>query len=153
MLTQTVYEGDVPLQPADFVPGTANLISRLMELGEGANHRTDVVLGVPASFPIPRDRAVRLYGPTMSLVVLRSLAPKHAPCPSRGRAQNITAFLIWPPALDTRVGSANTGIRWRVGPDLQGKSDHRDCGYRAPHPQRDTSSLVAHLRRFYLSNH
>jgi molecular chaperone DnaK (HSP70) len=49
-LTQAVYEGDVPLLPADFVPGTAKLISRLIELADAANHRSDVVLGVPASF-------------------------------------------------------------------------------------------------------
>ena len=50
ILTQTVYEGDVPLEPADFVPGTAKLISRLLDLADGADHRHDVVLGVPASF-------------------------------------------------------------------------------------------------------
>ena len=49
-LRMPVYEGDVPLQPSDFVPGTARLIDSLIGLGDGRSHRNDAVLGVPASF-------------------------------------------------------------------------------------------------------
>lgn len=50
ILSQPVYEGDVPLQPSEFVPGTAQLINGLMNRVDGRPHRGDAVFGVPASF-------------------------------------------------------------------------------------------------------
>jgi molecular chaperone DnaK (HSP70) len=45
------YDGEVPLQPKDFVPGTARLISELIKRSKASDaDRKDVVLGVPASF-------------------------------------------------------------------------------------------------------
>jgi molecular chaperone DnaK (HSP70) len=45
------YEGDVPLTPKDFVPGTANLIQELIRRSTAiAEDREEIVIGVPASF-------------------------------------------------------------------------------------------------------
>jgi molecular chaperone DnaK (HSP70) len=57
-LHQPIYEGDVPLSPAVFVPGTADLIKRLLT-ETGALRETDFVFGVPASFHTPGKKRLR----------------------------------------------------------------------------------------------
>jgi molecular chaperone DnaK (HSP70) len=45
------YDGEVPLKPKDFVPGTASLVKEIIRRSKvSAEDRKDVVLGVPASF-------------------------------------------------------------------------------------------------------
>jgi molecular chaperone DnaK (HSP70) len=46
-----LYDGEVPLQPAQFVPGTARLVQQLISRSRTEEHDlAEVVLGVPASF-------------------------------------------------------------------------------------------------------
>jgi molecular chaperone DnaK (HSP70) len=46
-----IYDGEVPLQPARFVPGTATLISEIVRRSDTApSDRDELVIGVPASF-------------------------------------------------------------------------------------------------------
>jgi molecular chaperone DnaK (HSP70) len=45
------YEGDVPLAPKDFVPGTAKLIQELIRRSRAiAQDREEIAIGIPASF-------------------------------------------------------------------------------------------------------
>lgn len=45
------YTGDVPLEPREFVPGTAKLVRELIRLSKSfAEDREEIVIGVPASF-------------------------------------------------------------------------------------------------------
>jgi len=45
------YDGDVPLKPKDFVPGTATLVKELIRRSKvSGEDQKDVVIGVPASF-------------------------------------------------------------------------------------------------------
>jgi molecular chaperone DnaK (HSP70) len=57
-LHQPIYEGDVPLAPAEFVPGTANLIKGLL-VQAGASGEKDLVFGVPASFQTSGKKRLR----------------------------------------------------------------------------------------------
>jgi len=50
MLRQAIYEGDMPLEPRDFVPGTAFLIKALVHRATKIEDRREAVFGVPASF-------------------------------------------------------------------------------------------------------
>jgi len=51
VVKQAIYEGDVPLEPKDFVPGTAILIQDLMTRANVLKEaRREAVFGVPASF-------------------------------------------------------------------------------------------------------
>jgi molecular chaperone DnaK (HSP70) len=60
VLTQLIYEGDVPLQPSEFVPGTAHLIKTLIGKVDGEKqHRKDAVFGVPASFQLGGKKRLR----------------------------------------------------------------------------------------------
>jgi molecular chaperone DnaK (HSP70) len=60
VLTQLVYEGDVPLQPSEFVPGTAHLIKSLIgKVDDEKQHRKDAVFGVPASFQLAGKKRLR----------------------------------------------------------------------------------------------
>ena len=45
------YEGDVPLKPSEFVPGTAELVKELIKRSQAENEdRQEIAVGVPASF-------------------------------------------------------------------------------------------------------
>lgn len=61
-IKQAVYKGEVPLTPAEFVPSTASLIKNLIERVGGAEHRRNVVFGVPASFKQAGKRRLREAG-------------------------------------------------------------------------------------------
>src|SRR5262249_697097 len=57
---QPHYEGDVPLEPATFVPGTSRLIRELLRRSTITNEdRKDIALGVPASFGVPGKKRLR----------------------------------------------------------------------------------------------
>jgi len=50
MLRQAIYEGDIPLEPRDFVPRAAMLIKGLVERATRVEDRGEAIFGVPASF-------------------------------------------------------------------------------------------------------
>jgi len=55
-----IYEGDVPLQPKDFVPATAKLITEAIRRSDvNPADRNEVVIGVPASFGAVGIRRLR----------------------------------------------------------------------------------------------
>jgi Molecular chaperone len=60
---QAIYQGDVPLQPSEYVPGTAKLVRYLMRGSNlTAEDRREVVFGVPASFKTAGKKRLREAG-------------------------------------------------------------------------------------------
>jgi molecular chaperone DnaK (HSP70) len=60
---QVVYEGEVPLKPSDFVPGTARIVRHLLDHAEvEMSDRKEAVFGVPASFKDAGKKRLREAG-------------------------------------------------------------------------------------------